>query len=693
VATFHLGDKHGKGYWKLNSSLLQNDTFKEEIVALITNIQEQYGNVLNCRNLWDYCKIKIKEHCIKFASTLHKNVNTTLNLESRLNDIDNILMTATDKALRERLCKEQESLKTRIEDIYSAKAKGCQIRSRARWVEEGEKNSKYFLGLEKKRQTNNFITTLKNKDGHNVYKKELIINETVNFYQNLYNPSEVPENDINDFLSEIDVRHILTDDESESCEGQITEDECTYVVEKMGVNKAPGLDGLTSEFYKCFWAYIKTMIINSFNEAYASGSLADTHKQSIITLIFKKGERDELKNYRPISLTNTDYKILAHVLANRLHNVIETIISPEQTSYIKGRYIGENVRLLMDIMEYVKSKNIPGVVLFLDFQKAFDSLNWNFIFKCLKKFGFKDEFCHWVKVIYSDAKAYVKVNGYLSKTIKLFKGIKQGCPLSALLFIICAEYLCLTINKSNAMSGILLNLSDQPCEIRCTQYADDTCIYLKDLDQVIPCLKVLESFSYVSGLRLNLKKTEGLCIGSICGYIPDETTIKWPTCPIRYLGIFIGNDEKLCYKHNWISKLEKLQKLLDSWRSRNLTLFGRVLIIKTFGIPQLLFSASLLHVPDGLIKKANKILYNFIWGARDKIKRRVVINAIEDGGLGMCDLETQFTALKGTWVKRILNNLNNIWAKLGVQNGKVENQTISRVAYIIYKTFMEEKNS
>jgi hypothetical protein len=112
--------------------------------------------------------------------------------------------------------------------------------------------------------------------------------------------------------------------------------------------------------------------------------------------------------------------------------------------------------------------------------------------------------------------------------------------------------------------------------------------------------------------------------------------------------------------------LEKLQKLLDSWRSRNLSLLGRVLIIKTLAIPKLVFPASLLHIPDGLIKKANIMLYNFIWGARDKIKRRVIVNTIEDGRLNVCDLDTQFTALKGSWIKRINNNPSILWEKLAI---------------------------
>ena len=107
-----------------------------------------------------------------------------------------------------------------------------------------------------------------------------------------------------------------------------------------------------------------------------------------------------MKNYRPISLSNTDYKILAFVLVNRLHKVIDRIISNEQTAYIKKRFIGENIRILLDTIEYFERKNDPGVILFIDFEKAYDSIEWEFIFISLSKFGFQEKFMNWVKILY-----------------------------------------------------------------------------------------------------------------------------------------------------------------------------------------------------------------------------------------------------------------------------------------------------
>jgi hypothetical protein len=588
----------------------------------------------------------------------------TKQLEKQLDAIENLLNATDNDEERRRLVNEKTEISSRINAIYVAKSKGAQVRARAQWVEDGEKNTKYFLGLEQKHQTNNTIVSVKDSHGHNVYEKDKILGTTSKFYEKLYGPTNIKVPDIEQYLNSVDGIEILSEDESQKCEGQITLEECEKAVFSMSGGKSPGYDGLPGEFYQCFWDDVKVLVVESFNEAFMEGCLAETQKQAVLTLIFKKGERDELKNYRPISLSNVDYKILAFALANRLQTVIHKIVPPGQTAYIKGRYIGENIRLLLDIIEYCESNLMAGVLLFLDFEKAFDSLDWNFLKTCLKHFGFEDDFCKWIGVIYNDTNAYVKVNGYISKTIKLYKGIRQGCPISALLFILCTVIMYLYLNQDVNIKGIDFELDGEISTVKCTQFADDTCIYLKNLEQVERCIECINQFSNVSGLKLNLRKTDGLCIGTLRNIKPNITYIQWPDDPIRYLGIYIGHDADKCQTLNWQNKLDKMQKLVDSWRTHHLSIIGKIMVLKMLAIPKLIYPSSLLVIPDNLIKDINKIMYNFIWGSRDKIKRCAIINVYEKGGLQMIDIESQFHALKASWIARIIKSDECIWSIL-----------------------------
>ena len=151
-----------------------------------------------------------------------------------------------------------------------------------------------------------------------------------------------------------------------------------------------------------------------------------------------------LDNLRPISLLNTDYKILTKAIAKRLEKVLPKVINLHQTGYIKTRYISENISLISDIMTYTEEKNIPGIALFIDFKKAFDTIEWNVINCCLKAYNFGPNIQNWVKILCNNVFSSIVNNGFASKVFPLDCGVRQGCPLSRLLFIIGIELLVLT---------------------------------------------------------------------------------------------------------------------------------------------------------------------------------------------------------------------------------------------------------
>ena len=296
-------------------------------------------------------------------------------------------------------------------------------------------------------------------------------------------------------------------DESDKllCEGEISYKECEFAVKEMKINKSPGLDGICVEFYQTFWPILGNFLVDVFNSSYRKGKLVQSQRLSVMTLIHKKDDRDDINNYRPISLTNVDYRIIAFVLANRLQKVIGKIINQDQTAYIKGRYMGYNIRLVSDTIDYYDITNKSGMLFSLDFKKAFDSLEWNFIFKTLEAFNFGDSFINWIKTIYNSPEACIKNNGYLSETFEITRGVRQGCPVSSLLFILSAEILATKIRKSSSLKGFKYN-PNHTC-VKISQYADDAILFLNNKDELFSAVNILSKFGDVSGTRLNLSKS------------------------------------------------------------------------------------------------------------------------------------------------------------------------------------------
>jgi hypothetical protein len=191
-------------------------------------------------------------------------------------------------------------------------------------------------------------------------------------------------------------------------------------------------------------------VLESINYAETAGTLSIDQRRGVINLIPKKDKDPRLlKNWRPISLLNTDYKIITKTLANRIKKVLPSVINPDQVAYLKNRFIGQNIRTIMDIMGYTRLKNKNGIIAFLDFEKAFDTIRWSVIYDALEIFNLGQNFISWVHTIYNESEACVTNNGFSSPFFKLQRGVRQGCPLSAYLFIMVVELLANKIRKSD----------------------------------------------------------------------------------------------------------------------------------------------------------------------------------------------------------------------------------------------------
>ena len=231
------------------------------------------------------------------------------------------------------------------------RTKGAILRSKVRWHEDGERNTKYLYALEKRNYTNKVITRL--NIAENVYTEDQfnILDKEKCFYESLYKSKNIDAEKLKNspFFNPENITP-LNEDERLSCEGQTTSEECYNALKDFKVGKTPGTDGFPAEFYRFFWPEINNEMTESFNFAFQSRKLSITQRRGIISLIPKKfKDKTMLEDLRPISLLNVDYKIVTKAIAKRLEKVLPSIINPDQTGYVKGRYIGENVRLIQDI--------------------------------------------------------------------------------------------------------------------------------------------------------------------------------------------------------------------------------------------------------------------------------------------------------------------------------------------------------
>ena len=247
-----------------------------------------------------------------------------------------------------------------------------------------EKNLTYLKNLEKHKAESKIIHKL-NVGGNTTVDQNEIIDEQKRYYQPLYQKRTRTESPYTFYDHEIPQ---LSEIEKQLCEGLMSQKECEEAIKEMKNGKTPGTDGLTVEFYKIFWNDIKVAMVNSLNYSFQTNSLSELQKQGLNTLLPKSNkDLTNLSNWRPISLLNVDYKIMAKSIANRIKKVLTRLIDSSQTGFIKGRYIGENIRLLFDIIEYTEEHDIPGMLLFTDFEKAFDSINHEYITEILNLFN------------------------------------------------------------------------------------------------------------------------------------------------------------------------------------------------------------------------------------------------------------------------------------------------------------------
>ena len=294
------------------------------------------------------------------------------------------------------------------------------------------------------------------------------------------------------FQSIKDKANILSDEERDSIENNITLEEVKIAIKNLSRNKSPGPDGFTAEFFKFFINDFSTLIVRSANTGFGKGEFSISLRQGTIILIPKENKPKRfVKNLRPITLLSTVYKIISSCIANRLKEILPKIIGPNQHAFVQNRNISSCYRFIYDTLVYADQEQIPGMLLSVDFAKAFDSISWSFLYDALKFFNFGPNFVKWIQTFYNNLLSCVSVNGQYSDWFSIFRGVRQGDPSSPYLYLICAEVLSLMILNNNRIKGIKFYNSINIL----SQFADDTTLSLDGSEEsLVAAIDTLTKF-------------------------------------------------------------------------------------------------------------------------------------------------------------------------------------------------------
>ena len=635
----------GPGRWKLNVSILKDQDFISAVTDFWASWRLAKASFCSLQAWWDRGKEKIKGIAVNFCVRKARDSNQSRSL---LVNLSNHLKAKIDLG-QVSLLGVFESVQSRIASIDLAAAKGAQVRARVRWAEEGESSSKYFFRLEKKRGADNWIPAMKSSDGDIVSDISGICDSWVSFYSGLFSSCHTDQAIQDQLLDALSLS--LSSDQAASCNGHISSNEAFAALTGMAKSKSPGSDGLPVEFYLSFWNVIGSDLVEVLNASFDSGLLPSSQREALISLIFKKGDRLEHKNWRPISLLNVDYKLCARVLAGRLLKVIHAVVAPDQTCGVPGRFIGENVALLRDVAHYASESNIPLAILSLDQEKAFDRVDWDFLLAVLRRMGFGPSFVSWVKLLYTNIRSAIVINGYISDSFKPSRGVRQGCPLSPLLYVLSIEVLAVNLRAHPHIVGLHLPGIASPLPAL-SLYADDTSIISTSDSATTAVFEVYSDVEKGTGAKLNLGKCEGLWLGAWRGRVDSPVAISWTSLKIKVLGVFVGSGN--LDEANWRPRVDAVERCLNSWRPRSLSLSGKALIINALALARIWYVASLVPMPPWVLSELNKIVFNFFWsGKRDLVTRNVLFHPYDSGGFSVVSIRFKVHSLLAQWVRRL----------------------------------------
>ncbi|PKU60940.1 Putative ribonuclease H protein [Dendrobium catenatum] len=483
--------------------------------------------------------------------------------------------------------------------------------AKVRWIEEGDGNTRFFHNIAPARRRINLLDQLKHPDGRLVTDQSEIIRMVEEFFQNKWE-----NNDIVDYgWPSLDLHFASMQRLGISHDCEITREEIWLAVKSMGKNRAPGRDGVTASFFKSFWDIVGVQVILACLEFFSSGRMEPEWKDTVVVLLPKGNNADHPSKFRPISLCQTIYKVIAKILVNRIKGILPSIVSEEQAAFVPGRSISDHCLLGQEIMNMFKvSKSAKGwLALKVDMEQAYDKMNWHTLEVVLMKMGFPQRFRSWVMSCVTVPRFTILVNGTLTEGITAGYGFRQGCPLSPYLFILCSKLLSLHFRQNYPELGVQIKVG-RPA-VSHVLYADDVlCFAGATIPNVRKLLKIFDDYCGWTGQRINKNKSAILFSRKVASSTKSRLA-RIAGChkvtEMDYLGIKFAL--RRLTRADFSPLLQKIQSHIVAWGTRQLSLAGRITMINSVLLPLLVLAMTHMLVPRGVLADAERLCRSFLW--------------------------------------------------------------------------------
>jgi exonuclease III len=661
----------GKGLWRLDIDLVNDETFMTKARGLVENCDWRQASERNRdpMKVWLKCKNAVRELAIGLQNARKRKATKLASLKSRLHDLYN-------REQDELPIEEIEQLKHRIDLLSKATMERAVAHANSRSEMLRERPNKYWLNLQKTRQSGTVFDGLKDDQGELQRTTKQMAKIAHEFHEKVNAKADMSEERQHAIHRVLENVPKLPGELKPELAKSLTLEEVLWAIRKSEKRTAPGQDGLMYELYKALAkderSPIVRVLMRAFNFTFKT-PVPREYVKGIMCFIHKKKSRDEIVNYRPISLLNSDFKIQQMIMANRMGRAIPAVLDEAQAGFVPGRSILGHVRLAQLLTEATEKFKINGCMVALDQEKAYDRIDHEYLWQVLEAYGLPHEFNRMMKNLYGSASTSVLVNGVVPSPFKVRRGVRQGDPTSCLLFNLAIEPLAQLIREPG-LRGIQIEGVKKILE---KLYADDTLVNLAARDSVPLLTSRLDLWCLASTAKFNINKTELLPLGPLAHRervartrtlgrdpLPESEVLATDGSSIRVLGGQVGY--RMSDENVWSPFLKKTRGIFTMWAGKRLTLEGKKTLLRTLVLPSAHYLVMTNPPGKDTINEINKSIHSFLWGGKKKglVAWNTMHLPIEYGGFGIPSLDTKVKAAKVWWGMQWLTEPKPHWAQL-----------------------------